>query len=102
MWTASNRLHIHLCKITVVPEIKPVDYEKRVGFCKWFIGHVHDRLLEPKLTFFTDEINFNLSGYVNSQNNRYWSSNNSQIFLYDQNVGEGLRLAQTASLDAIL
>jgi hypothetical protein len=25
--------------------------------------------LDPKLTFFTDEANFNLLGYVNSQNN---------------------------------
>jgi hypothetical protein len=49
-----------------VPEIKPVDYETRVRFCNRFINHVHDRLLDPKLTFFTDEANFNLSGYVNT------------------------------------
>jgi hypothetical protein len=65
-------LHIHPYKINIVPEIKPVDYEERVRFCNWFINHVHD----PKLTFFTDEANFNLSGYVNSQNNKYWSSEN--------------------------
>jgi hypothetical protein len=59
-------LHIPPYKITVVPEIKPVDYEKRVRFCNWFINRVHDGLIVPKLTFFTDEVNFNLSGYVNS------------------------------------
>jgi hypothetical protein len=53
-----------------------VDYEKRVRFCNWFISHVHDGLIDPTLTFYTDEANFNLSGYVNSQNNRYWSSEN--------------------------
>jgi hypothetical protein len=66
-------LHIRPYKITVVPDIKPVDYEERVRFCNWFINHVHDRLLDPKLTFFTDEPNFNLSGYINSQN-KYWSN----------------------------
>jgi hypothetical protein len=59
-WTATELLHIHLYKITVL-EIKPVDYEKRVRFCNWFISHVHD-LPDPKLTFFTKEATFNLSG----------------------------------------
>jgi hypothetical protein len=40
----------------------------------WFINHVYDRPLDPKLTFFTDKANFNVSGYANSQNNMYWSS----------------------------
>jgi hypothetical protein len=35
---------------------------------------VHDGLIDHKLKFFIDEANFNLSGYVNSQHNRYWSS----------------------------
>jgi hypothetical protein len=64
-------LHIRLHKITVVPEIKTVDYEKREVSCNWFIRHMHDELIDPKLTFLKDEANFNLLGYVNSQNNRY-------------------------------
>jgi hypothetical protein len=44
-----------------------------------------------KLTFFTDEANFNLSGYVNSQNNICWSSENPQpliqLPLYNQKIG---------------
>jgi hypothetical protein len=39
----------------------------RVRFCNWFINYVHNRLLNPKLTFFTCGANFNLSGYVNSK-----------------------------------
>jgi hypothetical protein len=41
-----------------------MDYGKRVRFHYWFINHVPNRFLEPKLTFFTDEANFNLLGYV--------------------------------------
>jgi hypothetical protein len=39
---------------------------------------MHDGLLDldPKLTFFTEEADYNLMRYVNSQNNRYWSSEN--------------------------
>jgi hypothetical protein len=42
---------------------------------------VHDGLLDPKLRFFTDEANFNLSGYVNSQNNRHWSNENPHVLI---------------------
>jgi hypothetical protein len=40
------------------------------------MNHVHDGLLDPKLTFFIDVANFNLLGYVNSQNKMCWSSKN--------------------------
>jgi hypothetical protein len=32
VWEATKLLHIHPYKITVVPEIKPVEYEKREVF----------------------------------------------------------------------
>jgi hypothetical protein len=51
VWTTTKLLHIRPYKITLVPEILPVDYEKRVRFCNWFINHVHEELLDPKLTF---------------------------------------------------
>jgi hypothetical protein len=51
-----------LLQITVAPEIKPMVYGKRVSFCYRFVSHVHDGLLDLKVTFFRDEVNVNLSG----------------------------------------
>jgi hypothetical protein len=84
---------LHICpyKITVVPEIKPVDYEKRAKFCNWFVSYMLDGLFYPKLTFFTDKANFNLLEYVNSQNNGYLSNENPLFLIqlppYDQKIG---------------
>jgi hypothetical protein len=50
-------------------------------------GEIPVSNLDPKPTFFTDEANFNLLEYVNSQN-RYWNSENPhvpiQLPLYDK------------------
>jgi hypothetical protein len=81
VWAATKLLHICRYKITVVPEIKAMEYEKRVKFRNWFINNAQDGLLDPELTFFTDETNFNLSGYANSQSNRYWSSENHHALI---------------------
>jgi hypothetical protein len=52
---------------------------------------MHDGLLDPKLMFLTDEAYFKLPGFVNSENNSYWSSETTRSLfylpLYDQKVG---------------
>jgi hypothetical protein len=52
---------------------------------------VHDGVLDPELTSFTDEAWFHLSGYINAQNNRYWININlKQMFevpLHDRKIG---------------
>jgi hypothetical protein len=70
-------------------QLLPCDYEKRVRFFNSFSSHVHDGLTEPKLTVFTDEANFNLSGYVNSENNRCCVNPHAliQLPLYDNKIG---------------
>jgi hypothetical protein len=63
--TASKQLHIFPYKISVVPLnlcIMRKEWGFVIGLC-----HVHDRLIDPKWTFFTDEANLNLLGYVNSK-----------------------------------
>lgn len=58
----------------------PTDFEKRIQFCTWFNNNLaDDNLLD--ITFFSDEAWFHLSGYVNSQNYRHWSSVNPHVFI---------------------
>lgn len=72
-------LHFHPYKVTVVQELLPPDYERRVQYCNWFNANLrNDDLLD--LTFFSDESWFHLSGYINSQNYRVWSAENPHVF----------------------
>jgi hypothetical protein len=91
VWKATENLHLWPYKITQVQVIEECDYGRRTHFCNWLLQAVHDGVLYPKLTFFTDEAWFHLSGYISAQNNRYWSSINlKQTFevpLCDQKIG---------------
>jgi hypothetical protein len=44
-----------------------------------------------QLTFFADEVSFHLQGYINTQNNHYWSSQNpyltNEVALHPVKVG---------------
>jgi hypothetical protein len=75
----------------VVHELKPVDAPQRIRFCNWTLKNVHDGLVDPQLLFITDEASFHLSGYVNSQNTRIWSGQNThavhQTPLHDIKIG---------------
>jgi hypothetical protein len=77
--------------MTQVQVIEECDYGRRMHFCNWFLQAVHDGVLDPKLTFFTDEAWFHLSGYINAQNNGYWSSikpkQTFEVPLHDQKIG---------------
>jgi hypothetical protein len=46
---------------------------------------------QPRYVFFPDEAWFHLSGYVNSQNSFFWSSENAHLFhevpLHSQKIG---------------
>jgi Asp-tRNA(Asn)/Glu-tRNA(Gln) amidotransferase B subunit len=88
---ATKNLHLWPYRITQVQVTEEGNYRRRAHCCNWFLQALHDGVLDPKLTFFTDEAWFHLSGYINAQNNRYWSSINlKQMFevpLHDQKIG---------------
>jgi hypothetical protein len=51
----------------VFQELIPVDYAKRVNYCRWFKILICGNIGVLDQVFFTDEAWFHLSGYVNSQ-----------------------------------
>jgi hypothetical protein len=48
-------------------------------------------MVDPDFVFYTDEARFHLSGYMNSQNNSYWSAENPHSIheapLHDVKIG---------------
>jgi hypothetical protein len=54
--------------------VLPPDCEARVRYCMWFQESAFKGLFNPELTLYSDEAWYTLSGYVNSLNNRYWST----------------------------
>jgi hypothetical protein len=46
--------------------------EVRLNFVNWYFHGASDGEIDPMLVVFSDEARHHLSGYMNSQNNRYW------------------------------
>ena len=78
-------------RIRCVQEQKLPDEAKRLQFCRWLLSTVEEGRMDPLLYFMSDEAWFHLSGYVNSQNTRYWSSKNWHVIhempLHDLKIG---------------
>jgi hypothetical protein len=65
-----------------VQELKPADHEKRIRYCDCFANFIQTKNVDIlDVTFFTDAAWFHLSGYVNTQNTRLWSSENPHAVL---------------------
>jgi hypothetical protein len=89
--TATRFMKLRLYTITVVQRLTNTNSGARIHFCSWLLGYVHDGIVNPELLFFSDEAWLHLSGYVNTQNNRFWSSENPHQLhehpLHDIKVG---------------
>ncbi|RWS18956.1 uncharacterized protein B4U80_08771, partial [Leptotrombidium deliense] len=69
--TAHN-LGLRAYRLCSVHELLPADYSRRLKFSSWYLQYIKNN---PSMEiFFTDEAWFHLSGYINSQNCRYWSA----------------------------
>lgn len=88
---ATKKLKLRPYRIHVVHELQEPDRGKRLQYCQWFLRFIHNSVQVLDYVFYSDEAWFHLSGYVNSQNNRYWSSENPNVFhetpLHSRKVG---------------
>jgi hypothetical protein len=71
--------------------LQPHNPASRVHFCYSFLQSVIEGEIYPQLTFFSNKAWFHLQGYVNMQNNYYWSSQNPhlnhEVLLHPVKVG---------------
>jgi hypothetical protein len=77
--TVTQLLKLRPHKTTVIHALQSRDPGSRVHFCNSFLQPVVEGELDPQLTFFSHEAWFHLQGYINMQNNRYWSSQNPHL-----------------------
>ncbi|KAF2887897.1 hypothetical protein ILUMI_18276 [Ignelater luminosus] len=75
-----KELHLYSYKISVMQELFPMDYDKRVQYCRWFNNNLKDDEVID-WSFYSDEAWFYLTGYVNSQVCRIWSEEAPGEFL---------------------
>ena len=84
-------LSMRAYRITCAQELKLPEKDKHLQYCKWLMSMIEEGYLDPLLYFMSDEAWFYLSGYVNSQNTRYWSSKNPHVIhktpLHDLKIG---------------
>lgn len=69
---------MHPYKVSTVQQLLPQDFNQRLLFCQWFNDNLNNNDLLDN-TFYSDEAWFHLSGYVNSQNYRIWSTVNPHV-----------------------
>jgi hypothetical protein len=67
--TATQLLKLRPYKTTVIHTLQP-----QGSFLQLVFTFCCRRKIDSQLIFFSDEAWFHLQGYINMQNNRYWSS----------------------------
>ncbi len=86
-------------KFTVCQELKPTDVPRCLAFCKWLLCFAQRGQTKFNLFYFSDEAWFHVSGYINCQNFRTWSSTNPHAYiessLHPQKIGVWCGLSRT-------
>jgi hypothetical protein len=87
----TKRLKLHPYRVQICHERKETDKEKRMRYCRWFPQFVRNGVDILENVSFSGEAWFHLSGYVNSQNSSFWSSEHRHLFhevpLHSQKIG---------------
>lgn len=88
---AAKKAGLRPYRVHMMQALKEADHEERRRYCQWFQDVLIPRPNILSITWFTDEAWFHLSGYVNTQNSRYWAAVNPHVIhetpLYDEKVG---------------
>jgi hypothetical protein len=66
-------------KTTLIHAFQLRDPGSRVHFCSCFLQSFVEGEIDINLAFFSAEAWFHMQGYINMQNNRYWSSQNPHL-----------------------
>jgi hypothetical protein len=77
--TATELLKLRPYKTTAIQALKPRDPAIIVHSCSWFLQSVVVGESSPNLIFFFYEAWLHLQGYINTQNNRYCSSQTQHL-----------------------
>jgi hypothetical protein len=78
--TAAQLLKLRPYKTPVIHACVAAPWSScRVHFCSWFLQPVIEGKINTQLAFFSTEAGFHLQGYINTQHNRYWSSQNPHL-----------------------
>jgi hypothetical protein len=88
---ATQLLKLRPYKTTATHVLQPRDSAGTVHFCSWFLQSAVEGEIDPLLAFFSDETWSHLQEYINTQNNRYGSSQNihltHEVLLHPVKVG---------------
>lgn len=72
-------LHFHPYKMLMTQQLLTTDHATRLQFCERLLDEIESNDFPIDKVLFTDEAHFYLHGDVNTQNMRYWSSENPRI-----------------------
>ncbi len=74
-----EQLKLFPYKIQVHQPLSEKDIQRRLEFANLILEMVRNKEIDPKKIWFTDEVHFQLDGYVNKQNYRHWGTQNPHL-----------------------